>query len=195
MYLIDQDLLNALEQEVVEPVRLVYIDWPGGAVYAHTGIGDISFNNKIWSGVGYFGKVGDVTSDSNIGSHSVTLGLSGIDPKTLTEVVTKNVINREVELFYGALDGKGQLINAASYFQGRVSSVAISRYGNEEVLVQAVSKTADWAKSRPERYTDESFRSINPGDYFCQYVAQMSERDLYWGSDKQSVPLVPREDQ
>ncbi len=195
MYLIDQDLLNALEQEVVEPVRLIYIDWPGGAVYAHTGIGDINFQNKIWHGVGHFGKVGDVTSDANIGSHSVTLGISANDPKTLTEVITQNVVNREVELFYGALDEKGQLINAASYFQGRVASVAISKFENDEVSVQAVSKTSDWNKSRPERYTDESFRSINPGDDFCQYVAQMSERDLYWGSDKQSVPLVPREDQ
>lgn len=195
MYLIDQKLLEALEKPVVEPITLIYIDWPTGPVYAHTGIGDIVFNGKVWSGVYHFGKIGDVVADANIGAHTMDLELSGIDPFALNEVVTKNVINREMEAYYGALDENGQLVGAAPYFYGRIGQVAIQRFEGDAISVQGVSKTADWSKNRSERYTDESFQAINPGDRFCQYVEQMSERDLFWGSDKQSVPLKPREDQ
>lgn len=195
MYLISQAIVEALEQRVVRPVRLIYIDWPGGAVYAHTGVGDIVFQGKIWYGTGSYGSVSDVELNSNIGSHTVTIGISGIDPKTLTEVVTQNVINREVELWYGVLDENWQLIDAAPYFYGRVSGTSITRYQDDAIAVQATSKTADWSKSRSERFTHESFISVNPGDFFCQYVDQMAEREISFGGSSQTVPLVPREKQ
>lgn len=195
MFLVSQVFIQAMEQRTVEPVRLAYIDWPGGAVYCHTGVGDILFQNKVWKGLGIFSSIGNVECNSNVGAHSVTMQVSGIDPKTLNEVITRNVINREVELYYGVLNEHGELIDAAPYFQGRISATNIVRYDSDAINVQATSKTADWAKNRPERYTHDSFIAINPGDYFCQYVDVMSERDLYWGSDKESIPLIPRDQQ
>lgn len=195
MFLIDQDLVDALDQRVVEPVYFVYVDWPDGAVYAHTGVGPINYMGKIWHGMGMFGSIGAVECNDNIGSHSVTMQLSGIDPMLLTQVTTKNVINREVELHYGALNEQGHLISASPYFYGRVSSTSLVRYDKDAITVQAVSKTADWAKNRTDRYTDESHRSRHPGDDFFQYIQQMSQRDLNWGGDKGNVPLVPRDQQ
>ena len=195
MYLLDPEILQAMEGRVVRPVRLIFIDWPGGAVYAHTGRGDIVFQGKTWLGVGSFGSVSDLELNDNVGAHTVNLGISGIDPKTLTEVVTQNVINREVELYYGVLDEDWQLIGAHPYFYGRVSGTSITRYQDDAIAVQATSKTADWAKSRYERYTYESFISVNPGDDFCQYVDQMAEREISFGGSSATVPLVPREQQ
>lgn len=195
MFLIDQKLIDALDDRVVEPVYFVYINWPGGKVYAHTGVGPISYNGKIWNGMGYFGSIGAVECNDNIGAHTVNLQLSGIDSMVLTQVVTKNVINREVELHYGALDVDGGLIAAAPYFYGRVSSTGIVRYDKDAITVQAVSKTSDWAKNLPDRYNDESHRARHPNDDFFQYIKQMAQRDLYWGVDKESIPLKPREQQ
>lgn len=195
MFLIDQKLVEALDQRVVEPIYFVFIDWPGGAIYTHTGLGPINYAGHIWEGVGYLGEIGPVECNSNVGSHSVNMKLSGIDSKVLLEVTTKNVVNRSVELHYGALDEDGRLVAAAPYFYGRVSSTSIVRYDKDAITVQAVSKTSDWNKNRPDRYNDESHRSRHPNDDFFQYVTQMSQRDLFWGSDKESIPLKPREQQ
>lgn len=192
MYLISQELLDAAEQRVVTPVHFIFIDWPDGPVYAHNHVGPIAFDGKVWYGMGALSSIGEVECNTNIGSHTMNLGLSGIDPKSLTEIVTKNVIGRDVEAYFGLLDENSRLIDATPYFYGRVSSTNIKRYGNDSVSVTATSKTSDWGKSRPDRFTDESFRAKHPGDYFFQYVAQMADRDIYWGSDKESAPLIPR---
>lgn len=195
MFLIDQSLIDALDQRVVEPVYFVYMDTPDGKIYAHTGVGPISYLNEVWHGMGIFGSIGSVECNDNIGSHTVNLQLSGIDPMLLTQVTTKNLINREVELHYGALDEQGKLISASPYFYGRVSSTNLVRYDKDSITVQAVSKTSDWSKNKADRYTDESHRSRHPGDDFFQYIKQMSQRDLNWGVDKDNVPLVPRNQQ
>lgn len=195
MFLVDQRLIDALDQRVVEPVYFVYADWPDGKIYAHTGIGPINYDGKIWQGVGYLGSIGAVECNDNVGAHTVNLQLSGIDPMLLNGITTKNVIGREVELHYGALDEDGALIAAAPYFYGRISTTNIVRYDKDAISLQAVSKTSDWSKNKADRYTDESHRSRHPDDDFFQYIQQMSQRDLYWGVSKESIPLKPREQQ
>lgn len=192
MFLIPQELIDALDERVVRPVHFIYVDWPGGSVYAHNAVGTLTYLKKVWYGLGSLADIGEVVCDSNTGAHTLQLGMSGIDPKSLTEISTQNVINREVEAHVGALDEHNNLIAAAPYFYGRISSTAIKRYGGDSITLQATSKTSDWAKNRSNRYTDESFRATNPTDDFLQYGAQMAERDIYFGSDKQSAPLRPR---
>lgn len=192
MYILPPELIAAFDSDVVRPINFIYIDWPGGAVYAHNGVGTISYNGQVWLGLSSFADIGEVENNSNIGAHTVTLGISGIDPKALNEVVTKNVINRDVELHYGALDENGKIISAVPYFYGRISTTGIKRYGSESITIQATSKTADWMKNRTNRYSDESYRVDYPNDDFLQYMAVIADRALYWNSDKESTPLVPR---
>lgn len=192
MFLIPQELVDAFEQRVVRPVTFIYIDWPGGAVYAHTGVGTITYMGQVWYGLGSFADIGEVVCDNNIGSHTLDAALSGIDPKALKEVTTNDVINRDLEAHLGALGEDGRLISAAPYFYGRISSTNIKRYGNDSIAVQATSKTSDWIKNRSNRYTDESYRASYPNDDFFQYIKDLADRALYWNSDKESTPLVPR---
>jgi len=39
------------------PVAMVYLDWPGGAVYAHTGVGTIAFGGNDYLGIGAYGSI------------------------------------------------------------------------------------------------------------------------------------------
>ena len=192
MFLVPPELVAAFDERVVKPIQLVHIDWPGGAVYIHDGVGTVSYLNEIWYGVAGFGEIGEITSDSNIGSHTVPLNFSGIDPKTLSEVVTRNVVNRSVDIYIGALDENNEVIAASPRFYGRISSTAIKRYGGDAISIEAVSKTSDWSKSRPNRYTDDSYRADHPNDDFLQYIAEMADRALYWNSPKDSTPLSTR---
>lgn len=192
MFILPPAMLQAINNRVVEPVQFVYIDWKGGSIYAHNHIGEIIFNSQIWLGIGNLGKIGQVVNDNNIGAHTLTLGLSPADPLTLNEVVTKDNIGRTVTTYMGVLDENGQLVDAVEYFDGRISEVSLARYKDDSITISAVSKTADWAKSRPDRYTHGSYSSKPEGDDFFQYVDEMAQRDIGFGSDKGTVPLVPR---
>ena len=194
MFVLAPELVAAMDQRVVEPVYFVFVDWPGGAVYVHTGLNEIVFNGHTWYGVGSLGAIGQVTDDGNIGSHTLPLSLSGIDPLTLSEISTRECIGRTVTAYVGMLDENGQLIGATQYFDGRISDTTITRYKDDSIAIQAVSKTSDWAKSRPDRYTHGSFIAKVPGDYFFQYVDQMAQRDINWGNNKGNIPLRPRRD-
>lgn len=39
------------------PVVMVWLDWPGGDVRAHSGVGSITWGGETWAGVGEFGAV------------------------------------------------------------------------------------------------------------------------------------------
>lgn len=192
MYLLPPAVVAAMSERVVSPVIFVYLDWEGGEVFAHNHIGEILFDGKVWLGIGGLGKIGQVVNDNNIGAHSVSLALSPVDPLVLNEVVTKNNVGRTVDLYIGFLDENGQLIDAVQYFGGRISEISMSRYKDDTISLTAVSKTSDWAKSRPDRYTHGSFSNKPEGDDFFQYVDDMAQREIGLGSTKSSTPLVPR---
>ena len=51
---VDVDLLASLETSF-NPVVLVYINWPDGAVRAHNSVGTITVFGEDWLGVSYYG--------------------------------------------------------------------------------------------------------------------------------------------
>ena len=57
MRTIDPALAAALSGASFNPIVLVYLDWPGGAVRAHSGAGSITWGGQSWSGVGKFGDI------------------------------------------------------------------------------------------------------------------------------------------
>jgi hypothetical protein len=192
MFILPPALVVAFDQPEVSPIQLVSIDWPQGKIYMHTGVYPITYLGNVWLGMGTFGGIGSMQNNDNIGTHQVDLTLSGIDSYMLNNVVLTAVINRDVEIHMGALDSKGALITAAPLFYGRVSSTRVQRYGDDAIGITATSKTADWDKSRSDRYTDESHRAKHPTDDFFQYVADMASREIYWNSEKTAIPLNPR---
>jgi hypothetical protein len=54
---IDPPTLAALSAPVFFPVLFVYIDWPGGAVRVHSGVGSITWGGHTWLGVGAAGEI------------------------------------------------------------------------------------------------------------------------------------------
>ena len=83
-----------------------------------------------------------------------------------------------------AIDDNGVPQVADLIFQGKVSSTGTTA-GETNALQYTVSNIfEDWQRPFPDRYTDESQQSVEPGDRIFRYVAQMSERSIYWGSQK-----------
>ncbi|WP_151720785.1 hypothetical protein [Gemmobacter serpentinus] len=48
---------TAISGAVFHPVLMVWLDWPGGPVRAHSGVGSLSWGGNTWAGVSAFGAV------------------------------------------------------------------------------------------------------------------------------------------
>ena len=59
-------MLSEIAAASFNPVIMVYLDWPGGAVRAHSSVGPITWGGYTWSGVGSFGTV-DVPAEAMSG--------------------------------------------------------------------------------------------------------------------------------
>lgn len=75
---LDSSLAAALGNGLIQPVVLAQITLNSGVQNVWSGIGDLVWAGKIFSGVGYLGKVGPITEASAVQAEGTTVTLSGI---------------------------------------------------------------------------------------------------------------------
>lgn len=95
------DTLAALVAGGFHPALLVYLDWPGGAVRAHTGAGDIDWGGETWTGVMGYGSV-EVPAEAGGGVPSDTL-LTMVVPEDQYDAVMAADIRNRPGIVYGAV--------------------------------------------------------------------------------------------
>lgn len=158
------------------PVLFVWLDWPGAAVRAHTGVGDIVWGGHTWHGVGNFGGVttpdeaGSMVAteatvslvagaaemdgylDDAIRNRSGEIYLGFVTDRPGTAGGATLVFATPVTVFSGAMDGLGLAIKP----QGR------SGYATEASLTL---RTGPGARSEASIYHTEADQALrHPGD-------------------------------
>lgn len=97
---IDPDTLAALGQPVINPVIMVYLDWPAVPVYAHSNRGDLSWNSQTWTGVGGFGQLQMPEEDFGLASSPAEIRLIGL-PDEIDQYLDDPIRNREAVIYFG----------------------------------------------------------------------------------------------
>ncbi|MGL4351608.1 MAG: hypothetical protein ACRCT2_13785, partial [Plesiomonas shigelloides] len=87
-----------------------------------------------------------------------------------------------VEIMMGVFDDSDQIAAVDILFAGSITAVSATVGDQNQVSYTCSSELYEWDKIPSNRYTDESHRQRHEGDRFFRYVAQMSERSIYWGS-------------
>lgn len=99
---IDPVLLAELGK-AFHPVLLVHLDWPGAEkIRVHSGIGQITWDGHIWTGVGSRGFVSLPQEVFGAGSFSGTLSLGGL-PDDIDDYLTASVRGIDVDIYFGAV--------------------------------------------------------------------------------------------
>ncbi|KEQ19166.1 hypothetical protein [Endozoicomonas numazuensis] len=184
------ELISAFQSPQPNIIFLVELDWPGGVVRVHSGIGELRISGRVWLGMGSLGGIGQISDDDELGRSELPLELSGFEEDLLRESFRRDSVGREGVVYAAARDGSGLPIEASftPMFAGYISDVGTTLGDSNTISVELATDTADPRRKRPGRYTDESHRREYPGDQFYKWSAKTADRPIYWGSKRDAYP-------
>jgi hypothetical protein len=177
-------ILDEMQRDNPRLVIAVEILYKNAPVRAHTGVGEIVIDGQTYIGVGSLGGIDPVKQSANNGPSTMNLSMSGLDPTLVAETLNQRTQGSKVKIIICSLDDDLQVTSSSIMLSGRVSTQRFA-YGQEmSVEVEIVDRLADWQRKGARRFDQESHKAEQPDDDFFQAVAQMSERALYWGSER-----------
>ena len=97
---LDPATLAQLVKPVLNPVILVYLDWPVVPVYAHSNIGPLTWDSQTWRGVGQFGALQMPEEDLGLAAQPAEVRLIGA-PDELDQYLNDPIRNREARIYCG----------------------------------------------------------------------------------------------
>lgn len=178
---IDPSTLAALSG-VFFPILMVYADWPGAPVYAHSGAGSIFWGGETWVGVGALGGV-DIPAEaiSGVVSAEAILSLVGV-PVDLDGRLDDAIRGRTVAVYFAVLSGRpggydGQQVSGEGVtivgspvplFFGTMDAFDLDTSATQSGVsheARVTVTTGPSARSMATIYhTDEDQRKRHPGD-------------------------------
>lgn len=158
------------------PVVLVYIDWPGDVIRAHTGVGNISWDGHTWSGVGSFARLSLPTDEGGMAASEGSIGIVGLDD-ALDDYLQDDVRGRTVEVYFGATTeraGNVLIGDPFKMFTGAVGGVTdqVTVESGDVVrgLMLEVYSGPSQRSTSAARHSDEDQKAIYPSDTIFRHL-------------------------
>ena len=151
-------------------------------VYAHSGVGTITYDGNPYIGVGAFGGVSAARESELLGPSAITLSLSGVDSDYITEALDSGNLYDVVTIYQGLRQDDGTLYDDPwTLWKGWYEYAGIS-VGEESVV--AITCQHDLSQLNEKdggRYSDEDQQNAYTGDVGLEFTADMVEVKLVWG--------------
>lgn len=163
--------LAAILDDPSRYLAFVDIDWPNGAVRAHSGHGDRPFMNEIYKGIGEFGGISKLTEGSDDSPIQLRLTLKVLDPVIVGLVMNDEPEGREVAVHLAILDEDRIIAHELPYiYDGIITKFGTVRGDIDKSIPFILTLTcADWMENwnKPPIYADatnEAQQHLHPGD-------------------------------
>ncbi len=151
-------------------------------VYAHSGIGTITYDSNDYLGVGALGAIGNVGESENLTPAPLTLTLSGVDSDLIAEALDSGNYGDVVTIYEGYRQDDGTLVDDPWIaWKGTHEYGSISHGENSTVTVTVKHDLANLSEKDGGRFTDEDQQSRYSGDVAFEYIADMAGTKLSWG--------------
>ncbi|HEE9631310.1 TPA: hypothetical protein R8E83_003591 [Escherichia coli] len=165
-------------------VMAVKLLLPSGPCRAHSGTGTIVISGEPYYGVGALGSIQPIRTGSDSSPTQVQLQMTGFDSSLVATVLNEKCRGSLVSIFLVAIGNDGFPIAADLLYAGFIAKTGLAAGKDNAITLVASNKFERWSMAKPDRFTDESWKKRHNGDRIFRYVAQMSERPIYWGSKK-----------
>lgn len=176
-------LLAQITAGSLKPVVFFEGEFSTGFIRVWSGIGDITWDAKTWSGVGYLGQISPITESSDIVARGVSVSLSGIPASLISAVYTEARQGKPGKIWLGALDDNNAVIaDPFLSFSGRLDVPTDEDDGETaKISISYESRLVDLERPRERRYTTED-QAIDYGtDKGFEFVPGLQDAQFVWG--------------
>lgn len=185
---VTQGVSDSLEEYVIRPVTLVFLDFPDEPVYIWSGRGNLEFEGNNFIGVGDLGAISVIEETSTLKASNIDLELNGIPRQDLSLVRTtldSHYQGRDVRVWQGFMDKMWELIpDPILVWIGRMDTPQITSSGDTvSVQLTAEHELVDMDRARIRRYTNQDQQIDYPGDRGLEFVVALQEKEIVWGRE------------
>lgn len=186
-------MLTALEASILYPAIFVSIGFASTTAYIWSGIGPITWNGNTFSGVGDLGQITVIEEASSVNAKGLALTLSGVDPTMVADAIQENQLGLPVTIWLALYTAAGGSIISSPLvsWQGRTDQPEIMLSGEEAIItLRCESRLMDMDIAPDRRYTLEDSQLVTPGELGFQFVTQIQEIAINWGSAATNTPNI-----
>ena len=162
----------------------VDFDFPSGHVRVWSGVGLLTIDGNVYTGVGDLGKVTSVPENNRLVAERKTYQLAGtaVDPSLLSETDIDGCFGRTVTEYFGFLDKNGALVDDPEInWEGRIDQIARVDGANPIVEVNAEHRLIVLDEADGTRFTDEHQQRLFSGDLGFNQVSTIENKTVVWG--------------
>ena len=184
-------MLTALTSTELFPAIFVQANFATGPVYLWSGLGTISWNSHNWLGIGTLGGISTIGEGSTVEAKGITLTLSGFDATLLPLVMTEFQLALPVTVYLGLFNAGALIADPIPGFVGRMDQPIVQVDGKTAIInINCESRLMDMNFAVKRRYTADDQQRDWPGDLGFQFISEIIEMTLYWGSAPTSTNNV-----
>jgi hypothetical protein len=205
---ISTQLQDAASAKVVFPIIFVEAEFDSSTVRMWSGVGDLSWDAKTWTGGGSLLNVSSIEESTEVKAIGTRVSLSGIPSELLSLALQEDYQGRNLRVYLGAFtnentfllkqDGSillkedgGKLIavdeqdivaEPITIFSGRMDVMTISEGGDTSTIeVTVENRLIDFERTRERRYTSEDQKIDYPNDKGFEFVSSIQDTEIVWG--------------
>lgn len=195
--------LAALQASTGERAFLIDMAFSSGTLYLTTASRDLLYGSQIYTAVGGNLQLGSLEESQDSKGFGVDIMLSGVDQAIIALLLSVGYRGQSVILRQAFLDPSlGTVISVIDLFAGAQLdnyevSETVQRTGTANPTVTISTRARhrlSVSEFRGIRTNLHSHQRFYPGDTFFQYVPQLANEEVLWGSFT-SPPILGNSDQ
>lgn len=166
------------------------LDFASGVQRFHTEIGPKMaahpiYGSELYLGIGDFGGIqGEIKETTSNAPEPLRLSLTGVKASLTATAITDDYFRRDAELMIGFENELGNLIaNPEILYSGYMDKVDIVLQQDlAQMSLTLEHRGTNLLKASDHRFADEDKQAEVPGDLGAEYIWEMQDIKLKWGS-------------
>ena len=173
----------ALSDTELRPVIFFEGQFTTGPVRLWSGLGEIDWNGKTWSGAGTLLGLGAIDETGEVVAGGTAVSLSGVPLDMVQMAIVEARQGLPGRVWIGLRTQAGAIIaDPVQAFSGRLDVPEIKDDAEScTITISYESRLIDLTVARSWRYTHESPPALHPGDLGFEYVTAIQDREITWG--------------
>jgi len=161
-------------------------------VYAHSGIGTITFGGNDYLGVGDFGGISDARESELLGPAPLNLSLSGIDSDLVNEALDSGSYGDVITIYEGYKADDGTLVaDPWIVWKGWLEYSQLKRGEDNTITLICQHDLAVLGEKEGSRFSDEDQQDKYSGDLGLEFIHSTVNKTLFWGGGPTRAGSAP----